>query len=145
MPEANSSKSEEPTERKPSDILAEKRTEMALGRTVLAAGRNLLAWVRTSVSLISFGFTIYKFLQLLHEHGATPGIQPSAPRNIGLFLIGLGTFPLILILIDYWQVARKLGCRPKFILTAPSFILACAILALGLLLFTSIITRMEIL
>jgi putative membrane protein len=101
--------SEETTEGKRGDILAEERTDLAVDRTILSAGRNLLAWVRTSISLIGLGFTIYKFLQSLHEKGMAPGIRPSGPRNIALLLIGLGTFPLILIIIDYWQIARKLG------------------------------------
>lgn len=33
---------------------------LAIERTVMAAERTLLAWVRSGVSLISFGFTIYK-------------------------------------------------------------------------------------
>ena len=36
-------------------------TRLALDRTALAHERTLMAWVRTAVSLISFGFTIYKF------------------------------------------------------------------------------------
>ena len=36
-------------------------TRLALDRTHLAHERTLMAWVRTATSLISFGFTIYKF------------------------------------------------------------------------------------
>ena len=39
-------------------------TKLALDRTWLAHERTMLAWVRTAASLISFGFTIYKFFQL---------------------------------------------------------------------------------
>ena len=35
--------------------------QLALDRTRLAYERTLMAWVRTATSLISFGFTIYKF------------------------------------------------------------------------------------
>ena len=41
--------------------------ELALRRTFLAHERTLMAWIRTSVSLISFGFTIYKFFQYLAQ------------------------------------------------------------------------------
>jgi len=39
-------------------------TRLAVDRTWLAHERTMLAWVRTAASLISFGFTIYKFFQL---------------------------------------------------------------------------------
>lgn len=32
-------------------------------RTIMAADRTLMAWLRTSLSMLSFGFTIYKFLE----------------------------------------------------------------------------------
>ena len=38
-------------------------TRLAVDRTRLAHERTLMAWVRTATSLISFGFTIYKFCQ----------------------------------------------------------------------------------
>ena len=55
--------------------LADDRTALALDRTRLAHERTLMAWARTATSLISFGFTIYKFFQGLERHGeriATP-------------------------------------------------------------------------
>ena len=48
------------TELKISDILAPDRTR-------LAADRTLMAPVRTALSMIGFGFTIYKFLQVVQE------------------------------------------------------------------------------
>jgi inner membrane protein YidH len=41
--------------------------ELSLDRTIQAHDRTLMAWVRTATSLISFGFTIYKFFQYLRE------------------------------------------------------------------------------
>ena len=37
--------------------------QLAIDRTRLAAERSLMAWIRTALSMIAFGFTIYKFLQ----------------------------------------------------------------------------------
>ena len=42
-------------------------TRLALSRTILAHDRTLMAWVRTSTSMISFGFTIYKFFQFVQN------------------------------------------------------------------------------
>ena len=39
----------------------------------MALDRTLLAWVRTSASLIGFGFAIYQFFELLNK---TPGVLP---------------------------------------------------------------------
>jgi len=39
-------------------------TNLAYERTNLAHERTLMAWVRTGTSLITFGFTIYKYFQL---------------------------------------------------------------------------------
>src|SRR3989337_955177 len=38
-------------------------TKLAYERTNLAHERTLMSWVRTATSLITFGFTIYKFFQ----------------------------------------------------------------------------------
>src|SRR4029453_4374300 len=74
-------------------------TQLAVGRTRLAYERTLMAWVRTATSLISFGFTIYKFFQFLHEENA--GKMPPAEHFIGprqfalvMILVGLGTLGL---------------------------------------------------
>ena len=45
---------------------------LALDRNKLAAERTLMAWVRTALSMISFGFTIYKFLQVIDEQSTVP-------------------------------------------------------------------------
>ena len=73
-------------------ILAEERTDLAFERTIIASERTLMAWIRTCLSMIGFGFTIYKFFQYQAEEIAAGNIRrPQAPRNLGLTLIALGT------------------------------------------------------
>lgn len=48
---------------KSANELAEDRTSLAVRRTVMAADRSLMAWIRTGLSMTSFGFTIYELLQ----------------------------------------------------------------------------------
>ena len=43
--------------------LAHERTDAATTRIRMAAERTLMAWIRTSLSMISFGSTIFKFLE----------------------------------------------------------------------------------
>ena len=78
------------------------RERLALMRTVLAADRSLMAWVRTAMALISFGFTIFKFLGTEELPGQL-ALRPEVPRNAGLFLVAVGTVSLILGMIENWR------------------------------------------
>ena len=62
-------------------------TRLAYERTRLASERNMMAWIRTATSLISFGFTVYKFFQF--EAGK------SMPAATG-FVISPRVFALII-------------------------------------------------
>ena len=65
-------------------FLAEERTDLAFHRTVIAAERTLMAWIRTALSMIGFGFTIYKFFQYQAEEIAAGNIRrPQAPLHRG--------------------------------------------------------------
>ena len=70
------------TELKANDILALDRTRLAAERTLC------MAWVRTSLSMIGFGFTIYKFLEVVREQSKVISLHPQAPRNLGVALVG---------------------------------------------------------
>ena len=122
------------TELKTSDILA-------LDRTRLAAERTLMAWVRTAISMISFGFTIYKFLQVLQEQSTLPVLRPQTPRDVGLTLIGIGTFAVIIASVQHWKYISKLRPDQPYKPWDLTFIVACLIGFLGLLMIVSIILR----
>src|SRR5260370_6893956 len=72
-------------------------------RNRLAADRTLMAWIRTALSMITFGFTIYKFLEYVREREGT-GIRVEGPRNLGLSLILLGTGGLVAASIQPWKL-----------------------------------------
>jgi len=40
---------------------------LQLMNTLMAADRTLMAWTRTSLSMLSFGFTIFKILQAFQD------------------------------------------------------------------------------
>jgi putative membrane protein len=65
---------------------------LALERTRVAYERTRMAWVRTATSMITFGFSVYKFfdLELAKWDGGTSAIGPRE-FGIGLILIGLVT------------------------------------------------------
>jgi putative membrane protein len=84
-------------------------TELALDRTLLAHDRTLMAWVRTATSLISFGFTIYKFFQYLREQqGLEPDGRALGPRRFGMLMISIGLVTLLLATLQQWWLRKKL-------------------------------------
>jgi putative membrane protein len=109
---------------------AEPKTDLGVTRTILAAERTLMAWVRTALSMISFGFAIYKFLEGVQESGVVHLRRPQGPRNIGIFLVVLGTGSLLAGMVEHVRTLRKLpGPRPR---AAAAFYLAGVVLVLGL-------------
>ncbi len=89
---------------------AGKPVDLGYERTRLAADRTLMAWIRTSVSMIGFGFSIYKFFQYLLESDLTAGrLQHQAPRNFGVALVGLGMVLLSLAIVEYFLFLRGLS------------------------------------
>jgi len=132
-----------PTGRRKESVheLAEDRTGMAATRTLMAADRTLMGWVRTSLSLSSFGFTIYKVLQGFAEAGVNlPHGQ--TPRFVGLFLTGMGTLAMLMGTVEYAQSLRDLRKFMDIRLARPVFIMAMLMSLMGLFLFFSIITRL---
>jgi putative membrane protein len=124
--------------------LAGDRTDLAVERTLMAAQRTLMAWVRTGLSMIGFGFTIYKVLQAMLKEGIqlTPHIQ--GPRNIGLFLIALGTLSTFMGSLDYWILAKDIHKRSGSPIRKYPLVMAGLIFLLGLWLFVSIILKAEL-
>jgi putative membrane protein len=92
-------------------ILAEERTDLAVERTRDAAERTLMAWIRTTLSMISFGFTIFKFFQYLQHTGTAAQWRPEMPKNLGLFLVILGTGMLVLAIGQHWVFLKRLEER----------------------------------
>jgi putative membrane protein len=83
---------------------------MALDRTWLAHERTLMAWVRTATSMISFGFTIYKFFQF--EEAAKAGRHGLlTPRDFAMAMISIGLITLLLATFAHRRDTRQLNER----------------------------------
>ena len=113
--------------------------ELALDRTRMASERTLQAWVRTALSMIAFGFTLYKFLQVMQAQSTAPVLRPQAPRNVGLTLVGIGTFAVAAACLQHWQYVRKLRPDKPYKPWDLAFIVAILIGLLGILIFASIV------
>jgi putative membrane protein len=91
--------------------LAYQRTNLAMDRNMLAAERTLMAWIRTALAMISFGFTLGKLGQVLHEvnvKGIIGRTRTLSVENIAYFLVILGTGALILASWQHWRRLREL-------------------------------------
>jgi putative membrane protein len=123
-------------------ILAEQRTDLAFQRTLIAAERTLMAWIRTALSMIGFGFTIFKFFQYLPEQLAAGTIRrPHAPRNLGLSLIALGTLALTLAAWQHWNFLKELRVPQKRKVRSISFVIAIAVILIGVIAFYGVLLR----
>jgi putative membrane protein len=83
-------------------------TRLAVDRTWLAHERTMMAWVRTAASMISFGFTIYKFFQLEISGRRPPSDHLVGPREFALLLIGIGLAALLLGFLEHRHSLRAL-------------------------------------
>ena len=108
-------------------------------RTIMAADRTLMAWIRTALSMLSFGFTIYKFLQ--DVQGKKPLAHPDSPQQVGLFLTGLGVASMLLGTLSYWSTLKDLNRAEEFRLGRPTLLIAAIISCAGVAIFISIATR----
>ncbi|WOF45388.1 DUF202 domain-containing protein [Sphingopyxis indica] len=108
-------------------------------RTVMAADRTLMAWIRTALSMFSFGFTIYKVLESMADAGTIQNSQ--SPQTVGLVLAAMGVGSILLGTIGYWLTLRDLEQAGKFRLGRPVLLMAAFMSVIGVLLFAGIATR----
>jgi len=125
-------------EKMPRDL----RIPAALARTAFSSEQSLMSWIRTCLSLFTFGFSISQFFQYLGEKQEV--LQLSAgPRRLGLVLVFVGILALLLAMIDYVYRIRnmkKQGLPPK----TSSFLpigSALALLVIGIAALMSILLK----
>jgi putative membrane protein len=124
---------------RPMDI----NTKLAFERTNLAHERTLMAWVRTATSLITFGFTIYKFFQFEKGEGlGLPIHQVIGPRQFAIFMIAIGILSLVMATIEHRQ--HVMGMRKQQVEMRRSLAawVAGLISVLGLLAMAAVIFRL---
>lgn len=99
---------------------SKQRTDLSVERTARSYERTLMAWTRTAASLISFGFTIYKFFESYGEKGDARHLLGSA--NFALVMISIGLGSLLLATLQHWRDMRDLpngrGLRGRYLTPA---------------------------
>ena len=117
-------------------------TKLAYERTNLAHERTLMAWVRTATSLISFGFTIYKFFEL--EKGDLMRIhhQVIGPRHFAMLMIAAGIISLVIATIEHLQYIKSLDKQHVETPRSLAAWIAGLISVLGLLAMAAVVFRL---
>src|SRR5262245_65295495 len=114
-------------------------TRLAFDRTRLAHDRTMMAWVRTATSLITFGFTVYKFFQFELKSAEMRSLV--GPREFALIMIGIGLLSLAMATIQHRRERDALikldPARPPSLAAT----LAGVIAILGILLFATVLFR----
>jgi putative membrane protein len=82
--------------------------DLSIDRTYLAHERTLMAWTRTSASLISFGFTLYKFFEGLGLSGRR---HPLGYVTFSVAMISIGLAALLLATLQHWRDTNQLESR----------------------------------
>jgi putative membrane protein len=114
--------------------LARERTRAAVERTRLAYERTLMAWVRTAASLISFGFTIYKFFQYLHESGGRGAVpRLLGAREFALVMMATGLITLVLATYQHQQGMKVMRAQYPDLPVSVAGWLATFVACLGIL------------
>ena len=94
----------------PAQSGAEVNTRLAVDRTRLAYERTMMAWVRTGTSLISFGFTIYKFFDYQTQRGQVPAADRLiGPREFAIIMISTGLVALLMSAIQHRHSLKALA------------------------------------
>lgn len=108
------------------------QVELAVERTRLAYDRNMMSWIRTSSSLITFGFAVDQFFAVAQRQAVAHGHLLS-PHRFAIFLICLGLVSLLLSTLQHRAslaglIARYGGEAPP---RTPAGIVAALIAVLG--------------
>jgi putative membrane protein len=91
-----------------------------------------MAWIRTATSLITFGFSIYKFFQIevprRDEHTHLIG-----PREFAIIPVSIGLLSLLLATVEYRQQIRTLRMESTDHRRSLAVFLAALMALLGLI------------
>lgn len=86
--------------------------DAALDNLRLAYERTTLAWVRTSLALIGFGFTIDKLFEVQSRKAGETFV---APHVIGITMIAFGLIALLLFVYELRQFYKRYPQMPRSI------------------------------
>jgi putative membrane protein len=98
----------------------------------------MLAWVRTATSLITFGFSFYKFFELDVKSAPRSVI---GPREFALIMISIGLFSLLVATVHHRQERTALKKMDPEVPRSQAAALAGLIALLGILVLAAVLFR----
>ena len=118
-------------------------TRLSYERTFLAHERTLMAWIRTASSLITFGFSIYKFFEMERGLGKEfAAAQVLGPRQFSMILIIIGVVSLVMATIQHRHQLKILKMEYEKIPASTAGWVAGLISVMGLLAILAVIFRL---
>jgi putative membrane protein len=114
----------------------DKGTMLTLDRNLMAAERTMMAWIRTSLSLISFGFTVGKFFDYLAADKGKPirGFlaRMMGPDGVGMVLVALGILALGFAIVDHRNTVKRLQGQGLEKRRSAAIVVAMILVVLGI-------------
>ncbi|GAB4365918.1 MAG: hypothetical protein Kow00121_02820 [Elainellaceae cyanobacterium] len=117
--------------------------ELARERTRAAADRTLMAWIRTSLSLISFGFGIPTIVKTIEATRVGENIDPHRFSVIvGLSFISTGMFAMSAALKEHRRMLQRIQSN-HFIYESSKIaeIVGVALLVVGVISFIGVLIK----
>ena len=120
-------------------------------RTRLAVERTMMAYMRTAVSLIAFGFTLFQFLQRYHETVSRDVRFPYAAWYLGLALIFCGVLSAAVSLYEYRRMINYIRSGPFAAVAAsvseqrrtPLYAITGVLILIGIFAFFAVLLGIE--
>ena len=116
-------------------------TRLAVDRTRLAHERTLMAWIRTATSMISFGFTIFKFLEAQpgRERRFTIVEQLLNARNFAMLMISVGLVGLSTAAFQHHREMAFMRARYGELPRSNAMMVATLVAAFGIFAFLAVV------
>ena len=121
-------------------IVMDVSTRLAYDRTRLAYENTMMAWVRTATSLITFGFSVYKFFQFDIKRGQEFS-GSVGPREFGLMRITFGLVSLLAGTLQHVMSLRQLRAEYPATPRSMAALLAGLVSILGLVALFVVLLR----
>jgi len=115
-------------------------TRLAFERTRNSYENTMMSWIRTSTSLITFGFSIYKFFQIEAPNHPQQN-RLIGPRDFAFMLVSIGLVSLLLATLEHRQNLRALGAQYAGRQRSLAVLVAALISILGILALIAMIFR----